>query len=352
MNSSPFIFERIKLEGLLDPIISPGSFNGNRVAVRNSLDDIVVASDKTLYHVRPNLVNEEDIPQITENESIPIHLSSCTMQAIQSHDIQHKDEICNITYKNDASSHSGVLYSIDMKGHVLSHVQGHEGSTSHHLIAPTNKMENQLWCGVDVSPSDPSKLITAYHLDKKVTLYDNGKVVRSIQTILNPTQVRFVDENVIALTENNTLTFMDLRQKERFGTLKRVQPYSGPLYAMHVLGDLVGVGGFNRSLAVFDKRKMSVLAHWSSSLKYEITRFLFSSMDPKLCYVSGLDSEILCGRWDGSSNLSHFDGPRVESRWIGMTHHEETDTIVGYTEHGYCYILRNGVKLLEMSKNK
>lgn len=354
MSDSTFIFERIKLHALDDQIPSPGCFNGNRIAVGEFLEDIYVASHNNIYRVQPSLVREADIespqPDMGDNY-IPIHQSSCSMEVL-SVDSIHKEEICNLYFKKDASSHSNILYSIDMKGYVNMRIENDKETHHIQLNNAKTKIENQIWAGLDICPSDSTKLITATHLSKLVTLYDNDRVVRTIRTILNPTQVKFVDENLVAITEYNTLTLIDVRQKDSLSVVKRMQPYSGPLYAMHVQGSLIGVGGFNRSVAVFDKRKMAVVSHWSSSLKYEITRFLFSSLDPTLCYVSGLDSEILCGRWDGSSNLSHFDGPRVESRWVGITQHVSTDTVLGFTEQGYCYVLRNGVKLLSLPKNK
>lgn len=369
-NNKITTFERIKINTF--DYISPGSLHGNRVAVGDDLDEIFIATSNKILSVNPTSSpssSDMDIESSNTYEKGYAMTSVSSKDEILNFEYEHNEEICNLIYKKDSTNHKSILYSIDMKGNAFMNVlspssnsfednknsfkigeKQYQCSNSLKLMPSLFKLENQLWCGIDSSPINPNKIVTSLHLNKNVTLYDEERIIRSFKLIQNPSRLLFIDDNILSITENNSVSFIDLRMKSFY--VKRIQPYSGYLYAMHHSDHLLGVGGYNRSIAVIDTRKMSIISHWSSSLKYEITHILFSSLDNNLCFVSGLDSEILCGRWDGSSNLSHFDGPRVESRWIGLTQDKKTDSIIGYTEQGYCYIIKNGINLMNMAKNK
>lgn len=363
-NNQLTTFERIKLKSV--DYISPGSLHGNRVAVGDEINEIFVSTENKIISLNPSYSSEMDIENSNAQNRGYKLMSIGSNDHILDFGDQHKEEICNLIYKKDSKNHKSILYSVDMKGNSFINVlskdepqnnqknninigeKQYQISNSLKLMPSSFKLENQLWCGIDASPENPYKIVTSLHLNKTVTLYDQERIIRSFKLIQNPTRLLFIDDNVLSITENNNISFIDLRVKSFY--IKRIQPYNGCLYAMHHSGNLLGAGGYNRSIAVIDTRKMSIISHWSSSLKYEITHILFSSIDNNYCFVSGLDSEILCGRWDGSSNLSHFDGPRVDSRCIGLTQHKETDSIIGYTEQGYCYIIKNGINLMNMAK--
>eukprot|EP01121_Diplochlamys_sp_Union-15-3_P001425 TRINITY_DN11234_c0_g1_i1.p1 TRINITY_DN11234_c0_g1~~TRINITY_DN11234_c0_g1_i1.p1 ORF type:complete len:152 (-),score=27.44 TRINITY_DN11234_c0_g1_i1:4-459(-) len=109
----------------------------------------------------------------------------------------------------------------------------------------------------------------------------------------------------------------------------------------------VVVGGRDRSVYVIDLMKHAQRAVWKNAIKYEITS-LHLSRDPKLCFVSGQDSEIICGTWQGrrkkGANYSE-DGIRADSRWIGLTYSAKHDLLVGVTQSGTLYTITNATGL-------
>uniref|UniRef100_A0A7S3VM46 Uncharacterized protein n=1 Tax=Dunaliella tertiolecta TaxID=3047 RepID=A0A7S3VM46_DUNTE len=46
-------------------------------------------------------------------------------------------------------------------------------------------------------------------------------------------------------------------------------------------------------------RGFGIVHKWSGCAKYTIHHLGFSDVDPHWAYVAGLDSEVVCGRWDG-----------------------------------------------------
>lgn len=116
----------------------------------------------------------------------------------------------------------------------------------------------------------------------------------------------------------------------------------------------MGVGGADRSVYVIDINKFSTRGIWRNALKYEITSLHFSTIDSDLCILSGLDSEVVCGKWAGGNKASsHYQhGTRADSRWIGTDLHPETDLFVGITQLGTLYRIANVTYLYPVTPKK
>ncbi len=118
-----------------------------------------------------------------------------------------------------------------------------------------------------------------------------------------------------------------------------------------------------------------LLSSWRCPLKYDIAVLAFSPTQPSLCYVAGLDNELLCGVYaqkhkgvkhengsngvgvgDAASSYSmlqqnHRFGFRGDSRWVGMdfaatVSANADDVAVGICESGSAYTVRPAQRMV------
>ncbi|KAF5841542.1 hypothetical protein DUNSADRAFT_12470 [Dunaliella salina] len=113
------------------------------------------------------------------------------------------------------------------------------------------------------------------------------------------------------------VSLWDVRQGARGGLIQRtsVAPGGSPVFDLawcKAQGGLLGAAGAERAVTLLEPRKgFGVVHKWSGCAKYTIHHLEFSGLDPHWAYVAGLDSEVVCGRWDrggascsGNSNSS------------------------------------------------
>lgn len=156
--------------------------------------------------------------------------------------------------------------------------------------------------------------------------------------------------NILAVAEWNQVTLWDSRMMEKSGCTMRITAGPEPLFTLcagtnTAQPHLLAYGGAARAVTVFDVQRMSNVSHWVSCLKNDLVYANFSSTNPKHVFATGLDSEVVCGDWE-SSGADRFEGLRVESRWIGQRVFQPTDALVGVTQDGYAYILRNASHMI------
>lgn len=276
----------------------------------------------------------------------------------------HETEVQNLCVVVSGSQQR--LYSVDTTGRVL--LNSFEGAdhTSTSVLEPSRSLCDVGWVGVSAHASMPSLCVTARYWDKLVTVYDENRIVSQFRTMGHPMQMQLLDNGMLAMTEQGSYSIWDLRLPPSVQSkcdplpthhfagvgssgacVQRVFVSSSPLYAMDIMGTKLAVAGAERSCVVFDIRGEGAEARWNSCLKYDVTRLRFARSNPELCYVSGLDNELLVGRWDGTVGLSHFDGPHIESHWIGISNNNSTDTVYGLAQSGHVYISKNVPSLLE-----
>ncbi len=250
-------------------------------------------------------------------------------------------------------------------------------------------MEGGLTVGA-VSDSSSYSVI-GRHFPKDVTIFDGDVVVRTLHTLGNPNSVKMVGETLVAVAEGNMVTVYDLRIADRQTRVARLQPGGsascGHLYAIAVRGEgsmasgggagapgsatcpLLGAGGEDRDVHVWDPRVWKSINRWTNCLKYEITSVHFLDSDPRYCLVSGMDYEVACGAWFENKSRAfnkslealgakgRAAGPVTEagslaeaqrqsrvvasyrgtSRWIGMSKLDGEDAFVGVTTDGKVY---------------
>ena len=229
------------------------------------------------------------------------------------------------------------------------------------------------------------------HFPKDVTVFDGDVVVRTFHTLGSPTDVKLVGDSLVTVAEGNMVTVYDVRIADRQTRVARLQPVgstsSGHIYSLAVRGEqsmgsgggaetpgnascpLLGAGGEDRDVYVWDPRVWKSVNQWKNCVKYEITSLHFLDSDPRYCVVSGMDYEVACGAWfENKSKVftksmqalggkGRATGPVTEagsvaeaqrqgrvvasyrgmSRWIGMSKLEGQDVFVGVTTDGKVY---------------
>ena len=242
--------------------------------------------------------------------------------------------------------------------------------------------------------------VIARHFPKDVSVFDGDQLVRTFHTLANPNAVELVDGHaVVAVAEGSMVSVYDVRIAERQARVARLQPQgstaSGHYYALavrdggggggggggsgHAACPLLGAGGEDRDVFVWDPRTWRSVSQWKNCLKYEIDYVGFLDSDPRYCVVSGMDYEVACGAWfenkskafkasvgealdkaakaAGAASRGRAAGPvgdagsvaeaqrqsrvvasyRGTSRWIGMSKVHGRDEFVGVTSDGQVY---------------
>ncbi|KAK9808924.1 hypothetical protein WJX72_006473 [[Myrmecia] bisecta] len=170
--------------------------------------------------------------------------------------------------------------------------------------------------------------------------------------------------SLLAVTEGCEISLWDARAAEKGGCMQRVRPGTGGglLYALAAAhtaegAAYLGAAGADRSVFVLDPRTWKMLDIWANCLKYEILSLSFSVTDPHYAFVAGLDSEVLCGRWDSvprqgggmrtGEGLPHLPVPstdikgqsfRGDSRWLGIARAASSDLLAGFSASAHMYL--------------
>lgn len=348
-------FEKIILPHIDKNGISSGSIHGNRLAVGPDLEkDIFWASSNHLFRLeienRDFELNLNDL----QNGFFPLPKNiKGKVSSVES--AKHLSEIQSLHHLNSKNGDS-VIYSVDSSGFASVNLIKNE-KVSSFMIKPPVECANIYhgWVGISGDPLLTSRTITARYSDKLVCVYDEDKLIRQMRSIQNPTQILALENGLLAMTERNHYSLWDLRVASSGynGVItSRVQVSPEILYTLDSAGYYLAVAGVDRSISIFDLRRDGIISKWIHCLKYEITKVLFSKQDPSVCIVSGLDNEIIIGKSDGSKSLSHFEGLRIESRWAGITNHQNNDTVLGISQQGEVYIITNFNSLLNRKEEK
>ncbi|EFN57285.1 hypothetical protein CHLNCDRAFT_143873 [Chlorella variabilis] len=234
--------------------------------------------------------------------------------------LQHQAEVQHLALHEQGDGQA-VLASVDCYGRALlaqaRRLEGQPGLhiTGVHQLQPADVLREPGWAGVALAPGQPSQAAVARHFAKDVTLFDGPMAVQTIHTLYRPTAVQLLSTRhvaspgggpLVAVAEGPQLSIWDVRGSKRGGRVAKLcpGPYHGHLYCIAAADDgglpLIGAAGHERSVLVWEPRKWVLLDRWSNCLKYEATGMHFCSANPRLCYVAGMDYEVLCGEWGGN----------------------------------------------------
>ncbi|EGG14236.1 hypothetical protein DFA_12006 [Cavenderia fasciculata] len=337
-----------KLKGIKNT--SPANILSSR-AVFSSPTSSIIATGTDIVNLNIKFPNNYT-KKSTKIKGIPapIQIDECIGETII--DSKLTREIQSIAYSRGGTGSSlDTLAVIDNKGNISvfdNTVNGDTGISTlnfRYSITSDNKSEPG-WCGVSVNHTSPNIIASCSFYDKQVRIYDNGKLVSSYSLANHPTQIAYLhkdDSHLLAVSEQNQLNIIDTKTKE---IIQKFIPTTSNIYSLETsTNGLVAVGGEGRTIHVYESKRWANVGNWSGCLKYEITGINFSDKLKGVCYVSGMDSEILAGDYDGSSGSDHFAGIRVDSRWLGITKLNGHESLFGFTSSGGLYWVHDADKL-------
>ena len=279
------------------------------------------------------------------------------------------------------------------------------------------------WAGIAVSP-EHQRVVVAQHFDRTISCVDlahssvsaasssssGGRYLSTRPTGGPPTDLAFLGTsgNCLAVTEGNAVSLWDLRCAPSSSSsssssaqfvcaprnTSRHCPSSTQLLALCAPargtdwpgGELL-VAGEDRFVYTIDPRKWRVRSRWRTPLKYEPAAMFRSPSHPSLCYVAGMDNDIMCGEANpGKSGggmaaaaaaemgkrkraaegrdfaltkltMMHQTGFRGDAPWCGMVvtpfveRGVQSDLLVAVSSSAALYVVQNASKLAVVREN-
>ncbi|KAN0009340.1 hypothetical protein ACTFIU_006625 [Dictyostelium citrinum] len=331
---------------------SPASLSSNR-AIALSRTQSIIANENKVIKIKIELPKIEN-KIFSKIKGIPspfkIETSGETI-----YDTKLKYEIQSLS----SSKSYDKISAIDSSGSIW--VSNYNSSSNNDEIVhsysinyDSNKFTELGWAGSSFNTKDSTIIAKTQFYQKKIQIYKGDQLSQTIQLIQNPTQINYFDHeksqtSLLAVTEFNQLKIFDPRQSSNNCCIQKFTPGTSWLYSMAISSnsEYIAVGGSSRTVSVYDTKRWNNSGNWKNCLKYEITNIEFSNTRPSICYVGGLDSEVLAGEWNGSSGVDHFTGLRVDSKWLGLSKLRDEEYIFGYTGSSSIYYIDNCDKLFQ-----
>ncbi|KAG9401831.1 hypothetical protein AC1031_007540 [Aphanomyces cochlioides] len=228
-----------------------------------------------------------------------------------------------------------------------------EASFSSHVLSNSTTAEIS-WAGVAFDPT-ANQVVTAHSLTKILRFYDytTGQLTHSQTALMSPAALAYSSSSSLVVAEYNQMSVWDGKSHERIA--REGLPSLGSIYsvAWSPDGNSIAIGGEDKIAFIYDTRKWKLRSLWRCPLKYDLAFLSFSPTDPTLCYVAGLDNELMCGKYEGKKQksnepkeyspsilqMNHRLGFRGDSRWIGLDvlGQDGQDMALGICEGGSAY---------------
>jgi len=161
------------------------------------------------------------------------------------------------------------------------------------------------WGGVELS-GDGRQLAVVRQWQRSLAIYDvaTGGLVRSLHTSFGPNSVSWLGaggagllpdaEGLVAVAEHKCISLWDLRvgsTAPRAACVQRLVPTAtSPIYSVNWVRGVIGIRG--RAMGVTKTQAMSLS---------------FSAADPRIYFVHGADTQLVCGQWDDAGGPSLVD---------------------------------------------
>ena len=169
------------------------------------------------------------------------------------------------------------------------------------------------WGGI-VMDEGGQRLGVARHWQRSLSIYDTatGGLVRTLHTSYGPNSVAWLGaggpgllpgaEGLIAVAEHKCVSLWDMRvgsTAPRAACVQRLFPTAtSPLYSVNWARGVIGCCGGDRSVYVYDPRKWTVRGRAMGVTKTQAMSLSFSAADPRIYFVHGSDTQLVCGQWD------------------------------------------------------
>ncbi|OQS07507.1 hypothetical protein THRCLA_00487 [Thraustotheca clavata] len=326
----------------------------------------VYASDKSVVECSVNLALTDEESSNVKHGTQGANVSGIVkMKSIASDNILptpvHKYEIQSLIASVDARGATYVYKKTTANAASPQRKKQKQQHYTSHQVSDATTPEIG-WAGIALDPTSASTtLATAHFFSKELRFYDYSTLQSTwIQlTVMYPTALSFSPTlaSTAVVAEYNQFSVWDAKSKTRI--VREGAPSQGCLYTIACSpdGNSIAMGGEDKVAYIYDTRMWKLRNRWRCPLKYDIAFLAFSPNDPKLCYVAGLDNELMCGRFDGSDKKKNKEAPayspsilqqnhrlgfRGDSRWIGLNivSSKNQDMGFGICENGSAYAIR------------
>ena len=201
-------------------------------------------------------------------------------------------------------------------------------NTSNTITRDTSANIESGWSGLSLGPFN--QMAVVQHFDRTLSIGNLHSGTTTFQSTAHlsgcPTDVGFcggtqsdsVGGQLVATTENNAVVLYDLRQKNGGGapagraqcgapvSTHRQAPSFAHLRAIatpETWPANILAASDDRFVYTIEPRNWRVLRRWRTPLKYEPVGLLRSPSHSSLCYIAGLDNDIMCGNVGGPAQL-------------------------------------------------
>lgn len=330
---------------------SPAHIQSTRLALLINADSstcsLYIASGARIYKLT---VSMEDSLINQGKESLLIPDQTHVLDSDLVDRCPHRSEIQSIVLAETDSFENTILGSVDSYGHLIVSkviVNGKDPDVNRVIYSAGPQdcgVGEGSWAGLCFSPTQWSMAAVARSYCKSIDLYDQDIHLRTLQTLRYPTSLSFVQNlscgngsSLLAATEGCQLSLWDLRVKENSGCVHRITGSVGDtLYAVsNSSNGNIAVGGADRSVTIYDPRRLTAISRWVHCSKYEITGLAFSSADSDYIYIQGVDYEVICGQWKESMKAYSFKG---DSNWLGFSKCANRDILGGWCDSGSIFV--------------
>ena len=390
--------------GFLDANLGPSA---TRVAVNSDGSTVYTSCRHQVYQISvPNLnfnKSSSNSSDTTPPSAKPINLPDSQATPHPLH--QHTSCVQSVASQSldDDNNNKSLLVSVDTQGHLLwssSTNDAANSSTSSSFSAAASKLGGQVtrqniesvesgWSGVSLGPSQHAAIVQ--HFDRTLSIADlnseTNTYVGTTKLSGCPTDVGFCGSNtLVATSESNAVVLYDIRQHSSNNIAgscvptptNRQAPSHSILRAVatpNVWPANILTASDDRFVYTIEPRNWRVLRRWRTPLKYEPVRLLRSPSRDSLCYIAGLDNDIMCGdvggttQTGGDSNsgagkkrkreftqlqMMFSTGFRGDGPWSGVTIRQDgqgkdtNDILYAVSQSCGLYVVKGATGLLEV----
>jgi hypothetical protein len=383
--------------GRTDANLGPSA---SRVAVNTSGTTVFACCHNQVYNIPvPSSIftkNDCDTSTTTSTTTISakpiIHPNSMAIpNSLHTHESPVQSVICK-----HSSNQQTLLASVDTYGRLKWSDINKVGTNQEEVHNITRQLTANIesgWSGISFGPSNQVAVVQHFDRTLSVGNLSSEKFVRTAHLSGCPTDVGFCggggsgvsdcSGQLVATTENNAVVLYDLRsgasadattnlisknrQTPSFAKLRSiVTPNSWPANILTASDD--------RFVYTIEPRNWRVLRRWRTPLKYEPVSLLRSPSHDELCYIAGLDNDIMCGNVGSETKtggngqaggnggnkkrkreftqlqMMFSTGFRGDGPWSGVAVRKDGDNDVLYAVSQCCglYVVKGSSGLLEM----
>ena len=222
-----------------------------------------------------------------------------------------------------------MVAAVDATGglSLSSRPSGHGTWNTRRIEGPGFRDGESGWGGVALD-GDGRQVAVARQGQRSLGVYDvaTGSLVRTLHTSYGPNSMSWLGaggegllpgaEGLIAVAEHKCVSLWDLRvgsTAPRSACVQRLIPTAtAPIYSVNWGRGVIGCCGGDRSVYVYDPKRWTIRGRAMGVTKSQAMSLSFSAVDPRIYFVHGADTQLVCGQWDDAGGPSLVDTQQVK----------------------------------------